>query len=80
MKTLEQVERELEQPAEEKVDLRTVEKSLVVQRQPSGLYAIFYQPAGGETPDILKGWYTSIPRAQQAINNYLALSKREQSG
>ena len=64
------VEAEEKQPKEDK---RIQAKEFVAERQPNGLYAIKLT-AGGEAPDVLKGFYTTGGRAEQAARSYL-LSK-----
>lgn len=75
-KTIDQVEKEIEQEGKG-VDKRTLPKELVVERVPNGLYCVVYT-SGGEVPDALKGRWTSIARAQTAIDNYKATPKQEQ--
>lgn len=66
-KSLDQVEKELaakDKPAT--TGKRDEPKELEVRRDPNGLYRICFT-AGGETPDKLKGRWTSISRANEAI-------------
>ena len=71
-KTVEQVEN-AGQPQEGK---RDAPKEFVIERNPSsGLYAIKYT-AGGEVPDMLKGSWTNLHRAQAAIDNMNALKAK----
>lgn len=66
-KTLAQIEKELEKPQAE--NKRTAPKELVVSRHDNGLYVIGYT-AGGEVPNELKGFYTNINKAINAVDNY----------
>ena len=63
-KTLKQVEDAV--VVEEK---RAAPKEFVIERQPEGLYYIRFT-AGGEVPDALKGLWTSILKAENAVANY----------
>lgn len=67
-KTLEQVDAALDQ-ADQPEDKRTAKKEFVVHRSDNGLYYISYT-AGGEVPDELKGLWTNINKATNAIDNY----------
>lgn len=67
-KTLEQIDAEIN-PQETPEDKRTAKKEFVVQRNDNGLYSIAYT-AGGEVPDELKGLWTNINKATNAIDNY----------
>lgn len=51
------------------VDQRTKSKEFVVEHEDTGLYVIKYT-AGGEVPDTLKGRWTNLLRAEQAIENF----------
>ena len=63
-KTISQIEAELDK--KEPQDKRAQPKKLDVERVPNGLYRIVFN-AGGETPDKLKGLWTSSNRAREAI-------------
>lgn len=65
-KTLSEVEQDLEVKTEDK---RSAKKDYEVTLLPEGLFHIRFS-AGGEVPDILKGRWTSIARAQTAIDSY----------
>lgn len=69
VKTIDQVEQEVEQ--EQKEDVRKKPKELVTERGPDGLYLITFTH-GGEVPDVLKGKFTSVHKAQATIENYKA--------
>ena len=53
-----------------KVDKRVEGKSFIAKREDNGLYSIKLT-AGGEVPDVLKGFFTSGIRADQAMEAYL---------
>lgn len=83
-KTIDQVEAEetfifrevdANKPAAE--DKRKAPKEFEIVRV-GGLYRIKYT-AGGEVPDELKGAFTNIYRAQDAIDNVLALRKQAEA-
>jgi len=44
-------------------------RELKAQMLPDGLYCIYFE-GGGELPPELSGRYTSVIKAQDAINNY----------
>lgn len=57
-------------------DKRAALKEFVVDREETGLYFIKYT-AGGEVPDTLKGKWTSLFRAEEAITNYQVTKAQE---
>lgn len=61
-----------------KQDKRTEPKEFLLARDQTGLYYIKLS-AGGEVPDVLKGRFTNIVRAQAAIDNVLADRKQKES-
>lgn len=85
-KTITQVEREqdfifgtTDANAPEKQDKRSAPKEFEIERDETGLYTIKYS-AGGETPAVLKGRWTSIWRANEAIDNYKVTKAQQQGG
>lgn len=65
-KTLKQIEDELDNKP---VDKRKEEKKLVVRRGGDGLYVVEFN-AGGEVPDVLKGRWTNLQRANAAVAEF----------
>lgn len=59
-------------------DKRKEPKEFEIEREPTGLYRIKYS-AGGEVPNSLKGMFTTVGRAQTAINNELSLRKQKET-
>jgi len=67
-----------EMAAQDEADVKLIkavpgkEKKMVVRRasRQFALYGVFYE-GGGEVPAALKGTYTSVDRAERAINAYL---------
>jgi hypothetical protein len=66
-KSISNVEEAEKQP---KVDKRVEGKSFIAKREDNGLYSIRLT-AGGEVPDVLKGYFTSGVKASQAAEAYL---------
>ena len=60
-------------------DKRTAPKEFQIVRDGTGLCVIKYT-AGGEVPDALKGRYTNLYRAQDAIDNYIKTKEQQQGG
>lgn len=59
-----------EQPSV-KVDKRVADKGFRTRRESNGMFSLIYT-AGGETPNELKGYFTSAVKAERAAANYLA--------
>lgn len=72
VKTIEQIEEELEPVKDKRKELKDFE----VFRVPEGLYVIKFN-AGGEVPDVLKGRWTSMVKAEAAIENYKEIRRQE---
>lgn len=68
-------ERDAKKAEPEVEDKRSAPKEFVVERDPTGLYRVKYT-AGGEVPVLLKGRFTSINKAQEAINNHNATKQQ----
>lgn len=67
-------ERNADQP-----DRRKESKEFVIVRDHTGLCFIKYT-AGGEVPAVLKGRWTSMQRAQEAIQNYVTTREQKEQG
>lgn len=61
---------EVKKLPEVKVDKRLEGKEFVAKKQYNGFYSIMFT-AGGEVPDVLKGFYTTGMKAEQAVKAYL---------
>lgn len=72
VKTVEMIEKEEAAPKE---DLREAPKALKAERAANGFWMWTYQPAGGEVPNALKGFFTSINQANAAYQRFLLRAK-----
>lgn len=63
---------DVEQNVAAKPDMREQAKELVAERASNGLYLLRFT-AGGELPDVLKGYWTSKAKADQEATSYLAI-------
>lgn len=71
-------EQDANKTQDKSADKRAAPKEFVVEREETGLYFIKYT-AGGEVPDTLKGKWTSLFRAEEAITNYLVTKAQEEA-